>query len=95
MSGSKTKKIFAVARLTVEILFLFHFFLPQIPARGSLALVVLMTLLQGWCGMAYGLFISALVDNEMSAMQFALGSFYPVLLLSGKYSNSLIQSMVT
>ena len=61
------------------------FFLSQIPSRGSLALVVVMTLLQGLCGMAYGLFISSLVDDEISALQFALGSFYPVILLSGKY----------
>ena len=42
--------------------------------------------------MAYGLFISSLVDDEMSAMQFALGSFYPVLLLSGKHSDGLTET---
>ena len=33
--------------------------------------------------MAFGLLVSALCDNEQDAIQLALGSFYPNLLLSG------------
>jgi ABC-type polysaccharide/polyol phosphate export permease len=45
--------------------------------------VILLTILQGICGMAFGLVVSALCDNEQDAIQLALGSFYPNLLLSG------------
>ena len=45
--------------------------------------VVSLTILQGICGMAFGLLVSALCDNEQDAIQLALGSFYPNLLLSG------------
>ncbi|XP_072049228.1 ABC transporter G family member 20-like [Amphiura filiformis] len=76
-----TQTLIMIVQIALVMIFMFTVF--HIPSRGSLALVVVMTLLQGLCGMAYGLLISALVDDEMSAMQFALGSFYPVLLLSG------------
>lgn len=45
--------------------------------------MVTITILQGICGMAFGLLVSALCDNEQDAIQLALGSFYPNLLLSG------------
>ena len=55
----------------------------QVPARGPMVWVVSLTILQGICGMAFGLLVSALCDNEQDAIQLALGSFYPNLLLSG------------
>ena len=55
----------------------------QVPARGPMVWVVTLTILQGICGMAFGLLVSALCDNEQDAIQLALGSFYPNLLLSG------------
>ena len=55
----------------------------QVPARGPMVWVVTITILQGICGMAFGLLVSALCDNEQDAIQLALGSFYPNLLLSG------------
>ena len=39
--------------------------------------------LLGLVGMLYGLFISTVSPEEAHAMQMALGSFFPVLLLSG------------
>ena len=57
--------------------------LSQVPARGAMVWVVSLTILQGICGMAFGLLVSALCDNEQDAIQLALGSFYPNLLLSG------------
>ena len=77
---------YGLCKTNNDVIFCLYFSSSQIPSRGSLALVVVMTFLQGLCGMSYGLCISALVDDEMSAIQFALGSFYPVLLLSGKFS---------
>lgn len=51
--------------------------------NGSLVLVVILTLLQGMCGMCFGFVISAVCELERNAIQLALGSFYPTLLLSG------------
>ena len=45
--------------------------------------VVSITILQGICGMAFGLLISALCDTEQDAIVLALGSFFPNLFLSG------------
>lgn len=55
----------------------------QVPAKGPMIWVIVLTILQGICGMAFGLVISALCDNEQDAIQLALGSFYPNMLLSG------------
>ena len=60
-----------------------HALFYQVPARGPIIWVILLTILQGICGMAFGLVVSALCDNEQDAIQLALGSFYPNLLLSG------------
>jgi huntingtin len=50
---------------------------------GSIFLVMLLTIMQGLCGMCFGFFISAVCDLERTAVQLSLGSFYPSLLLSG------------
>ncbi|XP_057380008.1 ABC transporter G family member 20-like [Daphnia carinata] len=55
----------------------------SIPCQGNLVLAVFITLLQGLCGMSYGLLVSSLCDSEISAIHLSLGSFYPTLLLSG------------
>lgn len=55
----------------------------NIPCQGNLALAVFITLLQGLCGMSFGLLVSSLCDSEISAIHLSLGSFYPTLLLSG------------
>ncbi len=55
----------------------------QLPFYGSLGLVVLLMSILGLSGMLYGLTISTIAPDESHAMQLALGSFFPVLLLSG------------
>jgi huntingtin len=55
----------------------------QTPCRGPVWEVILLTVLQGMCGMCYGLLISAFCDEENSAVMVALGSFYPNLMLCG------------
>ncbi len=55
--------------------------------KGGLASVLLsslLLLLQGYCGMSYGLAISAGSNDETSVLQIALGTVFPALLLSGK-----------
>ncbi|XP_026494519.2 ABC transporter G family member 23 [Vanessa tameamea] len=54
-----------------------------VKCNGNIAYVVMLTLLQGLCGMCFGFVISAACELERNAIQLALGSFYPTLLLSG------------
>ncbi|GAB0090644.1 ABC transporter G family member 23 [Sergentomyia squamirostris] len=55
----------------------------EVNNNGEIFFVILMTLLQGLCGMCFGFVISAVCELERNAIQLALGSFYPTLLLSG------------
>ncbi|XP_056644234.1 ABC transporter G family member 20 isoform X2 [Diorhabda sublineata] len=55
----------------------------QVECRGDIITVVFITILQGLCGMCFGFVISAICELERNAIQLALGSFYPTLLLSG------------
>ena len=70
-----------IAQVLVVVICMVYVF--QIPVVGQLTWIILLTTLQGICGMSFGLTISALVDNEQDAIQLALGSFYPNFLLSG------------
>ncbi|CAH1154038.1 unnamed protein product [Phaedon cochleariae] len=55
----------------------------KVECRGDIFLVIVITILQGLCGMCFGFVISAICELERNAIQLALGSFYPTLLLSG------------
>lgn len=72
-----------VLHVQVFLLLIFTFLVFEIPSRGPFFWVILLTLLQSSCGMAFGLMISAMTKEETSATMLALGSFYPNLLLSG------------
>lgn len=72
-----------VLHVQIFLLLIFTFLVFEIPSRGPFFWVVLLTLLQSSCGMAFGLMISAMTKEETSATMLALGSFYPNLLLSG------------
>lgn len=72
-----------VLAVQIILLLIFTFLVFEIPSEGPFIWVILLTLLQGSCGMAFGLMISALCKEENSATMLALGSFYPNLLLSG------------
>lgn len=54
-----------------------------VQCKGDIFLVIVLTILQGLCGMCFGFVISAVCELERNAIQLALGSFYPTLLLSG------------
>lgn len=54
-----------------------------VTCNGNIVSVVIITLMQGMCGMCFGFVISAICELERNAIQLALGSFYPTLLLSG------------
>lgn len=67
----------------MALVLVFMIYVFAVPSNGPMTWVIGLTLLQGLCGMAFGLVVSALCDNEQDAIQLALGSFYPNLLLSG------------
>lgn len=54
-----------------------------VECKGDIGWVIVLTILQGLCGMCFGFVISAICELERNAIQLALGSFYPTLLLSG------------
>ncbi|OAD53261.1 ABC transporter G family member 23 [Eufriesea mexicana] len=54
-----------------------------VECKGEIGWVIVLTILQGLCGMCFGFVISAFCELERNAIQLALGSFYPTLLLSG------------
>ncbi|CAL1673500.1 unnamed protein product [Lasius platythorax] len=55
----------------------------NVECKGEIGWVIILTILQGLCGMCFGFVISAICELERNAIQLALGSFYPTLLLSG------------
>ncbi|XP_046464439.1 ABC transporter G family member 20-like [Daphnia pulex] len=63
--------------------YIFALLVFKISFHGSLALAVLITLLQGLCGMSLGLMITSLCDELTSAIQLSLGSIYVNLFVSG------------
>lgn len=81
MSHVLTQLLVLVVQIFLLLLFTFCVF--EISSHGPFIWVILLTLLQGSCGMAYGLMISAICKEENSATMLALGSFYPNLLMSG------------
>ncbi|XP_068423797.1 ABC transporter G family member 20 [Clinocottus analis] len=72
-----------VISVQIVLLLLFILLVFKLPNEGSLALVVVLIVLQGITGISFGLVISAAIDDEQSANQAALGMFYPNLILCG------------
>lgn len=71
--------------LLVQVILLMICVFPiyQIPYHGEFLFIFLLTFMQSFCGMSFGLFVSSVSHDEMTATMLALGSFYPNLLLSG------------
>lgn len=85
-----------VLSVQIALLLIFTFLVFEIPFRGPFIWVVILTLLQGSCGMAFGLMISSICEEENSATMLALGSFYPnLLLVSSKFTIKLQTIEVT
>ncbi|XP_047525927.1 ABC transporter G family member 20 [Pieris napi] len=51
--------------------------------KGSLGWVIVLTLINGLCGMTFGFVVSCVCDTERTATYLALGSFLPMMLLCG------------
>lgn len=71
--------------LTVQIIILIGTaaFIFKVKILGPFILSALLLLLQGFCGMSYGLAISSLSDNEVQVLELAIATIFPSLLLSG------------
>uniref|UniRef100_A0A1I8G3A4 ABC transporter domain-containing protein n=1 Tax=Macrostomum lignano TaxID=282301 RepID=A0A1I8G3A4_9PLAT len=82
MLGHMLTQLLIMAGQTGLLLF-FSLVVFQVPCHGSVLWVILLALLNGFTGMSLGLMISALCSAENSAIQAALGTMYPNLLLSG------------
>jgi ABC-type multidrug transport system permease subunit len=71
--------------MTVQIIFLLaiSIFVFNIKIEGPVLLGALLLLLQGFCGMSYGLAISAGASDETEVLQIAIGSVFPAMIMSG------------
>lgn len=65
------------------LLFLTIFFVFGVNSRGPLLIIFIICFLQGIAGTMYGLFISSLFPDEVSAAIVTMGSFLPTLMISG------------
>ncbi|XP_067618851.1 ABC transporter G family member 23 isoform X2 [Eurosta solidaginis] len=76
-----TQFVVMCGQTTLVLIFMLVVF--GVTNNGDLFWVIIITLLQGLCGMCFGFLISSVCELERNAIQLALGSFYPTLLLSG------------
>ncbi|XP_030757692.1 ABC transporter G family member 20 isoform X2 [Sitophilus oryzae] len=76
-----TQFVVMCGQTTLVLIFMILVF--KVECQGDIVVVVILTILQGLCGMCFGFVISAVCELERNAIQLALGSFYPTLLLSG------------
>lgn len=91
VSGVTTSQIL-VAHASVQVVVMitqislvlaFTFFVFDIPSNGPFFWVILLILLQGCTGMSFGLLVSALCDEENTAVMMLVGTFYTNLILAG------------
>ncbi|KAG7177683.1 ABC transporter G family member 20-like [Homarus americanus] len=76
-----TQMLVMLVQIALILVFMFPVF--KLPCEGNMLWVVLLSILQGFCGMTFGLMTSAISNDENTAIMMALGIFYPLLLLSG------------
>jgi ABC-type multidrug transport system permease subunit len=91
VSGVTTSQIL-VAHASVQVLVMiiqialvlaFTFVVFEIPSHGPFFWVILLILLQGCTGMSFGLLVSALCEEENTAVMMLVGTFYTNLILAG------------
>ncbi|XP_027200085.2 ABC transporter G family member 20-like [Dermatophagoides pteronyssinus] len=59
------------------------FYIFKVPSRGPMIWVFSLTFFQGVAGVMFGLFISSLCADEVSAAMLGMGSFFPTIMLGG------------
>jgi hypothetical protein len=60
------------------------FLIFEIPNRGSIFWVSVLIVIQGVCGMAYGVLVSAISKGENFTLILCMGSMFPQFFLSGQ-----------
>jgi hypothetical protein len=60
------------------------FLIFDIPNRGPIFWVSVLIVMQGVCGMAYGVLVSAISKEENFTLILCMGSMFPQFLLSGQ-----------
>lgn len=66
----------AITLITVFLIF-------QLPCRGPIAWLIVLTLFQGLAGMSFGFFLSTICNTSMDAMKMSIGACFPHMLLCG------------
>lgn len=61
----------------------FFYFDFKVDIKGPFIVSAILLMLQGFCGMSYGLALSAFSDDERQVLEMAVGTIFPSLLLSG------------
>ncbi|UXI22784.1 hypothetical protein NH340_JMT08727 [Sarcoptes scabiei] len=71
--------------LTIQEVFMLAttFYIFKVPSRGLMLWVFSLTFFQGVAGVMFGLFISSLCADEVSAAMLGMGSFFPTIMLGG------------
>lgn len=69
--------------IQISLVLAFTFFVFEIPSNGPFFWVVLLILLQGCTGMGFGLLVSAVCEEENTAVMMLVGTFYTNLILAG------------
>ncbi|XP_054160056.1 ABC transporter G family member 20-like [Oppia nitens] len=81
VSQISTQLIVLAVQVLLSIITMFYIL--NIDSKGSIGLVYAITLIQGMCGMALGLVVSAFSENESQALAMSMASFLPVSIISG------------
>lgn len=65
------------------LVLIFTFVIFALTIKGNVFVILVLTILTGLCGMAFGFVVSCSCDNERNATYMALGSFLPIVMLCG------------
>ncbi len=82
MAAHITAKLIIMS-IQIAFLLVISIFVFNIRIEGPVILAALLLLLQGFCGMSYGLAISAGTSDEAEVLQVAIGSVFPAMIMSG------------
>lgn len=81
ISHSIVQLVVMVVQISLVVFFTFVIY--KVPTNGPFVWVFTLLLLQGLAGMSFGLMVSAICNEENTAIMMILGTFYPNLLLAG------------
>ena len=81
---SKMVPYFTISLINFTTVLLLAVFVLKVPIAGSLALLILVSIIYIFVSLALGLLISSMVDSQIAALLFSvMGLIFPVVMLSG------------